>query len=106
MEDEKRIKNTKKKRQNSQKCQGGPREWLPDTKNNSKEDEEEPQNLIHQKWSKRQKQHYSWIACQLEVGTSFYNRVRLQFRDYFWIPEPKLHGAKYLFFVKPKNGPV
>ena len=30
--------------------------------------------------------------------------VRFQVRDQFWIPQPKLHGAKYLiFFVKPQN---
>ena len=24
--------------------------------------------------------------------------VRFQIRDLFWIPQPKLHGAKYLIF--------
>ena len=45
---------------------------------------------------------YSWIACQLEVGTSFgrrHNQVGLQIQDNFWIPRPRLHGAKYLLFL-------
>jgi len=33
--------------------------------------------------------------------------VRFQIWDQFWIPQPKLHGAKYLmFFVKHQNGLV
>ena len=30
--------------------------------------------------------------------------IRVQIRDQFWDPQPKLHGAKYLiFFVKSQN---
>ena len=51
---------------------------------------------------------YSWIARQLQVGTSLgrrHNLVEFQIWGHFWIPQPKLHGAMYLiFFVKPKNG--
>ena len=51
---------------------------------------------------------YSWIAHQLELGTSLrrrHNLVQFQVLDHFWIPQPKLHGAMYLiFFVKPQNG--
>ena len=32
--------------------------------------------------------------------------VRFLIRDQFWIPRPKLHGTKYLIFVKPQNGLV
>ena len=53
---------------------------------------------------------YSWIACELQVGTSLrrrHNLVRFQIWDHFWIPQPKLHGECYLiFFVKPQNGIV
>ena len=53
---------------------------------------------------------YRWIACQLEVGTliiTFTVEAQFQIRDQFWIPQPKLHGAMYLFFfAKPENGPA
>ena len=43
--------------------------------------------------------HYSWIACQLEVGTpimTFAVEVQFQIQDQFWIPQPKLHICMYL----------
>ena len=53
---------------------------------------------------------YSWIVCQLEVGTPVITlavEVRCQIRDPFWNPRLKLHGASYLIFlVKPQNGVV
>ena len=40
-----------------------------------------------------------------EYAGIFAVKLWFQIRDQFWIPHPKLHGAKY-FFVKPQNGPV
>ena len=48
---------------------------------------------------------YIWIACQLEVGTPIITsavEVRFQIRDYFWIPQPRLHGTTN-FFCKTKK---
>ena len=45
---------------------------------------------------------YSWIAHELQVGTSLgrrHNLVRFQIWAQFWIPQPKLHGAVYLIFL-------
>ena len=45
---------------------------------------------------------YSWIACQLEVGTpiiTFAVEVQFQIRDQFWIPQLKLHGGMVLVFL-------
>ena len=47
--------------------------------------------------------YYSWIAYELQVGTSLgwrHNLVGFQIWDQFWIPQPKLHGAMYLTFSK------
>ena len=53
---------------------------------------------------------YSWIACQLDIGTSLgwrHNQVQFQIRGHFWIPQPRLHGAIILIFiVKSQNGLV
>ena len=53
---------------------------------------------------------YRQTSCQLKVRTLLrrrHNQVQFQTRDHFWIPQPKLHGAKQFFFVvKPKNGLV
>ena len=46
---------------------------------------------------------YSWIADQLDIGTSLgrrNNQVQFQIRDQFWIPQPRLHGACYLIFCE------
>ena len=45
---------------------------------------------------------YDWIAHQMHIGTTldagmFAVEVQFQIRDQFWIPQPELHGAKYLF---------
>ena len=45
---------------------------------------------------------YSWIACQLDIGTSLGRRrnyVQFQIRGDFWIPQPTLHGAIILIFL-------
>ena len=48
--------------------------------------------------------YYSWIAHQLQVGTSLgrrHNLAQFQIRDHFWIPQPKLQWGNVLdFFCK------
>ena len=65
---------------------------------------------FYRSWNVQKVGIYSWIACQLQVGTSLgrhHNLVRFQIWDHFWISQPKLHGLCYLiFFVKPQNGLV
>ena len=58
-----------------------------------------------QSTSRRQRLHtaYSWIAHEVQVGTSLGGRhklVRFQIWDQFWIPQPKIHGAMYLIFFR------
>ena len=46
---------------------------------------------------------YSWIAHQMDIGTSLggrHNLVQFQIWGHFWIPRPKLHGACYLIFFR------
>ncbi len=46
---------------------------------------------------------YSWIGCELEVGTpiiTFAAEVRFKFRDQIRKPQLKLHGAMFLKNVK------
>ena len=46
--------------------------------------------------------NYSWIVCQLEVGTpiiTFAVEVQFQTRDQFWNPQPKLQVRMYLIFL-------
>ena len=46
---------------------------------------------------------YSWIVDKIDTGTTYSGifavEVRFQHRDQFWVPQPKLHGAKYLIFL-------
>ena len=46
---------------------------------------------------------YSWIAYELQVGTSLGRRhtlVQFQIWGHFWIPRPKLHWEEYLIFFR------
>ena len=49
---------------------------------------------------------YSWIACQLEVGTQiifFAVEVKFQIQDQFWISQPKLHGRMYSWIADQRD---
>ena len=46
------------------------------------------------------------LPISLTLGLRWAIGVRFQIQDQFWIPQPKLHRAKYIldFFIKPQNG--